>query len=256
MNYQRIYDELIAARRLAPVPEGYTETHHIIPRALQGSDDADNLIALTPEDHFMCHRLLAKIHGGKMSQALWGMCHKGFKGAKGVYVSRLVFGVARREFAKVNSERMSGSGNPMFGRTEENSPFYGKHHRAAAIAKIREARLGKKASEEVRHKMSEAKLGKSKPNETRRKMSEAKCGKNNPMYGKRHNAAVREKMSEANRNKQQYIFQHDEHGEVIATQYELRTEFGLNANNLSDVCCGRVRTHKGWRCLGIAEEAE
>lgn len=47
MNYARIYDELIKDRRARPVPDGYTEKHHIVPKSLGGSNDADNLIRLS-----------------------------------------------------------------------------------------------------------------------------------------------------------------------------------------------------------------
>lgn len=249
MNYKRIYDELIEARRLAPVPDGYTETHHITPKSLGGNNDADNLIALTPEDHFMCHRLLAKIHGGKMSQAFWFMCHRNTISARDVYISPRVQAKARENAAKAHSETMSG----------ENSPFYGRHHSANAIKKMSEARLGKKASDETRQKMSEAQrgennhfYGKTLSAEHRAKMSES-------MRGKHHSAESRAKMSKARRgsgnpayDSTQYIFQHPEHGERICTQYELRTEFSLAPQSLSGLIRGRLRTTGGWRFLGPA----
>ena len=61
MNYQKIYDQLIS-RGKNRVLEGYTEKHHIVPRCLGGSDSVDNLVSLTPEEHYMCHLLLVKIY--------------------------------------------------------------------------------------------------------------------------------------------------------------------------------------------------
>lgn len=67
MNYQRVYDRFIADRRAKEKGlKGYSERHHIQPKALGGSDARDNLIRLTPEDHFFAHLCLAKIHGGTM----------------------------------------------------------------------------------------------------------------------------------------------------------------------------------------------
>lgn len=222
MNYERIYNELIKARRSAPVPEGYTETHHIIPKSLGGNNDADNLIALTPEDHFMAHRLLAKIHGGPMSQALWFMCQGNTRSAKNVYISSRVHTKARENAAKAKSG--------------ENHPFYGRHHSAEAIVKIREARRGKTLS-----------------SETRQKLREALCGEKHPNWGKPRAAQTRTKISETHRNKQQYIFQHPEHGERICTQYELWQAYGLDQGHLSKLVHGKYHIHKGWRCLGPAE---
>lgn len=65
MNYIRIYEAFIKDRRAKePTLTGYTERHHILPRSLGGGDEPENLIALTPGDHFFAHLLIAKIHGG------------------------------------------------------------------------------------------------------------------------------------------------------------------------------------------------
>lgn len=39
----------------------YSERHHIIPRSLGGNNTSNNLVKLTAREHFICHRLLAKI---------------------------------------------------------------------------------------------------------------------------------------------------------------------------------------------------
>jgi 5-methylcytosine-specific restriction endonuclease McrA len=56
---------------------GYTEKHHIIPSSLGGSNDTDNLVKLTPREHFVCHLLLTKMTTGnaryKMNFALYFM---------------------------------------------------------------------------------------------------------------------------------------------------------------------------------------
>lgn len=62
MNYEKLYENLISKRRLLGAPEGYKETHHIMPKSFGGSDEPENLIALTAREHFMAHRFLAKIY--------------------------------------------------------------------------------------------------------------------------------------------------------------------------------------------------
>lgn len=56
---------------------GYTETHHILPKSLGGSDTRDNLVRLTAKEHFVCHRLLPLFTEGedrrKMLCAVWAM---------------------------------------------------------------------------------------------------------------------------------------------------------------------------------------
>ena len=61
MNYKRIYDNLIN-RAIGRVVETYTENHHIIPRCMGGSDHPTNIVALTPEEHYLAHQLLVKIY--------------------------------------------------------------------------------------------------------------------------------------------------------------------------------------------------
>lgn len=43
----------------------YYEAHHIIPRALGGSDDPGNLVLLTAREHIFCHRLLTRMTSGR-----------------------------------------------------------------------------------------------------------------------------------------------------------------------------------------------
>ena len=43
----------------------YTESHHIVPRSLGGSDEPDNLVNLTAREHFVCHWLLVKMTTGQ-----------------------------------------------------------------------------------------------------------------------------------------------------------------------------------------------
>lgn len=61
MNHQKHYDLLIERAR-ARVLSGYVEVHHIVPRCIGGSDDKDNLVQLTAEEHYVAHQLLHKIH--------------------------------------------------------------------------------------------------------------------------------------------------------------------------------------------------
>jgi|APSaa5957512622_1039677.scaffolds.fasta_scaffold12291_1 predicted nucleic acid binding AN1-type Zn finger protein len=43
----------------------YTETHHILPKSLGGSNDLDNKVKLTAREHFVVHKLLVKMTKGK-----------------------------------------------------------------------------------------------------------------------------------------------------------------------------------------------
>lgn len=43
----------------------YKEKHHILPKSLGGSDEAENLVELTYKEHRICHKLLVKFTIGK-----------------------------------------------------------------------------------------------------------------------------------------------------------------------------------------------
>lgn len=61
MNYELIYSSLIT-RAQGRALSCYTESHHIIPRCMGGTDDSNNLVDLTPEEHYLAHQLLVKIY--------------------------------------------------------------------------------------------------------------------------------------------------------------------------------------------------
>lgn len=61
MQYDIIYQRLITRARLRQ-PEGYTELHHVQPRAMGGDNNVHNLVRLTLREHIFAHMLLYKIY--------------------------------------------------------------------------------------------------------------------------------------------------------------------------------------------------
>lgn len=77
-KYAKVYFAIVSfARSRVHLPR--FETHHIQPRSLGGSNDESNLIKLTLREHFICHRLLARMTEGesksKMVYAVYRMQH-------------------------------------------------------------------------------------------------------------------------------------------------------------------------------------
>jgi hypothetical protein len=118
MNYKRIYDAIIAKRQLE-IPEGYSEKHHILPRSLGGSDEPDNLVALTAREHFICHYLLAKMFDRetfewyKMNHAF--MMMKCLSAEQSMYFNSRLYESMRGNFSEVMSFAQSGKKNSQFG---------------------------------------------------------------------------------------------------------------------------------------------
>lgn len=62
MNYSRIHDAIIinAKSQNRSKKTGIYEEHHIIMRSIGGDDSSENLVLLTPREHFLIHFLLWK----------------------------------------------------------------------------------------------------------------------------------------------------------------------------------------------------
>lgn len=80
MNYKNIYYNIIN-NRIKNKYEGYTESHHILPKSLGGSDEKTNLVDLSAREHYICHLLLTKMFDKdspeyfKMIHAYMMMCN-------------------------------------------------------------------------------------------------------------------------------------------------------------------------------------
>jgi hypothetical protein len=61
MNYEYHYNLLIERARYREI-YSYTELHHIIPKCMGGKNSKENLVRLTPEEHYVAHQLLCKIY--------------------------------------------------------------------------------------------------------------------------------------------------------------------------------------------------
>jgi hypothetical protein len=91
MNYQKIYNSLIAKAQARATVDGYKERHHIVPRSLGGSDDKSNLVELTAREHFIAHMCLSLIHGGTQWYAICMM--------KSRYNNSRLYAIAREQFS-------------------------------------------------------------------------------------------------------------------------------------------------------------
>jgi hypothetical protein len=105
MDYQKIYTTLVR-RGQNRILEGYSETHHIVPRCLGGTDEATNLVSLTPEEHYLCHLLLVKMHPNNIRLVKAAMFM--VSSNNNVKRNNKAYGWLKRQY----SEYMSGPNNP------------------------------------------------------------------------------------------------------------------------------------------------
>lgn len=166
-KYTKVY-YLIVNRAINRTLNNYKERHHIIPKSLGGSNEATNIVELTPKEHFVCHLLLTKMtvgdHRRKMSYALWLMSNLKNQNQEHRHVpSGKMYDIIRSKHAKIVAESLRG-------KKKNYSSFAGKKHSSETIKLQREIKLGKKnpnygvkQKPEWNKKKSEAQKGISKP---------------------------------------------------------------------------------------------
>jgi len=174
----------------------YTESHHIIPSSLGGNDDPTNITKLTAREHFICHWLLTKIH--REGEAHWKMLNairimRAENAKQTRYSNKItarVYNNLKEEYSKLQSEKMMGENNPMYGRPVSDTVRQGRSERASGDNNPSK-RLG------VGAKISDTKTGKKRApftDDWKANMSTAKTGENNNRYGVEVTGETRDKI--------------------------------------------------------------
>jgi hypothetical protein len=121
MNYANIYNQIIYNRQqnIITRSDTYCEEHHIIPRALGGSDEKINKLMLTAKEHYVCHHLLTKMykrgtrHWHKMVKAFMRMHSSSSNQYR--YFNARTYEKLKIDHAYSMSVSQSGKGNSQYG---------------------------------------------------------------------------------------------------------------------------------------------
>jgi len=218
------------------ITEGYTETHHIIPQSLGGSNDRDNLVELTAREHFICHWLLIKMtegdERGKMLYALQGMK------AENKFQNRYHTKITARVYEKYRIEHAQNHSKVMKGRPSHNKGKKMSEEQKQLLREKAKANhaSGKIYSEEWQQKRISKIIGQKRSEETKRLMSLASKGKpKGPMS---------EEQKQIRSIKQKGVKKPKGFGDKVAERMKL--EFALNNPNrrpdLQKTCehCGKT----------------
>lgn len=168
-KYTKWYYNIIQNRKNNPF-FGYTEKHHIIPKSLGGSNEADNLIKLTAREHFICHLLLTKMttdkNKQKMSYAIWRMVN-----LNKYCVSSRTYETIRKDHALLLSESKKGSKREPFSDEWKKNMSMSQTGKKMTITET--GMIGKKKAGETRRGREPWNKGKDSPygKETLEKMS-------------------------------------------------------------------------------------
>jgi hypothetical protein len=177
MDYAKIYDSLIERAKNRTL-SGYSEWHHILPQCMGGGDEDENLAQLTPEEHFIAHKLLVKIHPDnfKLAFALLGMCWV----KNGNRPNNKLFGWTRRRVSEAQSALKKGKKRPTW-----------------IIEKLRQANIGSLHTRRHRENISLSLTGRRHSAEHNAKVSAALMGRSDiGMFGRKHSEETKAKMRE------------------------------------------------------------
>jgi len=197
-KYTKWYNQIIQ-RAQGRVLEAPYERHHIRPRSLGGTDAKENIAFITPREHFICHWLLVKMTTGeehyKMLNAL-RMMRAENPGQKRYHtkITARVYEHLKKEYARLQSEKVSGENNPMYGDKFYRSKKGKQQQREAILGENNGAK-----QEEAKKKISKSKLGKKRQpfsEEWRKKMSESHKGEKNHRFGVKVSEETKQKQRE------------------------------------------------------------
>jgi hypothetical protein len=113
VDYKKHYINLIKTRYNRKREQNvYYEKHHIIPKCLGGSNKKENIVYLTPREHYLAHWLLYRIrpYSNKLSYSFWIMNWPGNKKVKRQYtISSRMYEEARNAMRETNKKKMNSN---------------------------------------------------------------------------------------------------------------------------------------------------
>lgn len=115
---------LISRAKNRNLISGY-EVHHVIPKCVGGSNDSNNKVKLTPEEHYVAHQLLVKIYNNpKLVYAAVMMIPTNKFHNNGKGRNNKLYGWLKRRFSNICKQRIKEK-NGSFGTmwiTDGNTP--------------------------------------------------------------------------------------------------------------------------------------
>lgn len=243
MNYLKIYADLID-RAMDRIVEGYTETHHILPRCLSGPDTQDNLVRLTAKEHYLAHLLLHKAYPEctALLKAVNSFCTRpDIINSNSYQTVRIKFS----EYMKGNTENSNRLRKICIGlvwiNNGEKSIRVPKDKLESFIAdgyflgRIFFKRMAH--SLEHRLKISKRALGRRLSQETKDKISESTKGKSYfERYGEDAAKIHIDKLIQSRTTKRRISF----HGKIFTNLADIQSEFGITKSQVRTKLSGSL----------------
>ena len=182
-NKYKVWHDNIIAKGKNRVLTGYQEKHHIIPKSLGGSNKKDNLVALTPKEHFIIHILLCKFTVGKSRLKMLNALHA------------MMFFTTKRRGYKTSSRIAHKLRIESLQFIKGNKFNVGRIPSKETRLKISQATKGLKRTEETKAKMSKYRKGLKLSESTKQKIANSLLGEKSYWFGRTHKQSTIELMS-------------------------------------------------------------
>lgn len=138
MDHLKIYNDIVrkAKNEGRDKKDCYYESHHVVPKSIGGPNTKENMVLLTPKEHFVCHRLLIEIYR--------------FDHSKYLSMLRAFMMLStknnKQQQRYINSRSYEKIKNSLYGEngilTGENSNWYGRRHTDESKEKMSKKHLG------------------------------------------------------------------------------------------------------------------
>lgn len=114
MDYSEHYKRLCERAKNRKI-DSYVENHHIEPRCMGGDDSKENIVALTPEEHYVAHQLLVKMYPNHTG-LIWAALLMTGDSENDHRSNNKVYGWLKQKHQKVAKSRI-GKKNGSYGRS-------------------------------------------------------------------------------------------------------------------------------------------
>lgn len=233
LNYKEQYNLLINKYKNNPIKLKEKECHHILPRSCGGTNKKENLIFLSPKDHFIAHYFLLKIYEEendkeKFTKMLytWNMMSN-FKKYKDMQIDKIYEYANEYEELKKKAFKLI---------SEKNKEHY---------LKIKDTKEFKEREIKRIEKLNyfyTTEEGK----QLKKERSLASSGKNNPMYGKNAYAnKTEEEMKEIGQKIRRKLKYEGRANKIPCTNFMTDKEIQQWKENLSKTFSGKNNPRYG-----------
>lgn len=212
-KYVKWYENLIthAKQNKEIIESSYYETHHILPKCLNGTDSVDNLVSLTARQHFVAHWILTRIY--KNSEAY----------------TKLLFAFNAMTRDRTGNRYYSGKGYEIARKLLGNQ--LSKERKGNWTIGEDNAMHGKSVYERWVELYGED-IADKKMVDYSNKMKESTTGEKNGFYGKKHSEETRKKLSKARQSTYKLVSPGGEAYTIKDSLLNICNRFGLHEKTL------------------------